>query len=121
MGIICNGNNLQTLFYHVATGCVFIEELTVVQKTGRACLSCGSFSLIQTESLQIGKDLGILPSRCYSESAFIYSLICSIHTICSKEKSRPKGMGMDFLTILTPVNSHYFIALEALEVSLNLV
>lgn len=62
-----------------------------------------------------------LPSRCYSESAFIYSFICSIHTICSKEKSRPKGMGMDFLTILTPVNSHYFIALEALEVSLNLV
>lgn len=61
MGIICNGNNLQTLFYHVATDCVFIEELTVVQKTGRACLSCGSFSLIQTESLQIGKDLGILP------------------------------------------------------------
>ena len=90
-----------------------------MQKTGRASLSCGSFSLIQTESLQIGKDLGVLPSRCYSESAFLASFIHSIHTICSKEKSRPTGIGMDFLTILTPVNSHYFIALEALEVNLS--
>lgn len=67
MGIICNGNNLQTLFYHVAAGVFLIELLTLVQETGRANLACGSFSLIQTESIQIGKDLGILPSRCYSK------------------------------------------------------
>ena len=75
MGIICNGNNLQTLFYHVATGCVFIEELTVVQKTGRACLSCGSFSLIQTESLQIGKDLVVIRSQHLSIRSFVVSIL----------------------------------------------
>ena len=40
----------------------------------------------------------------------------SIHSLCTKEKTHPDGM--DFLVILSPVSSHYFTALEALDVSI---
>lgn len=43
-------------------------------------------------------------------------LMCSIKSICLREKARKDSKGMDCVVLLTPVNSHYFMALEALEV-----
>ena len=38
--------------------------------------------------------------------------------MCLREKNRKDSKGMDCIVVLTPVTSHYFMALEALEVGI---
>lgn len=72
---------------------------------GEIELVCGAFSSDPEKSIASGKDLYLPDDRCYG----------SYQEMIEKEKARPEGDRMDFVSIVTPNHMHVPPAKMALE------
>ena len=78
---------------------------------GRIELVCGAFSGDPETSKASGKDLLLLPERCYS----------TFQEMMSTEAQLPEGERMDFVSIVTPNHLHFEPAKMALEHGFHVV
>jgi predicted dehydrogenase len=78
---------------------------------GRIELVCGAFSRTRNKSIEMGKKLFLPPERVYG----------SYREMFRNEAKLPEGKRMDFVTIATPNNMHYPIAMAALEAGFHVV
>ncbi len=81
------------------------------QMDGRIELVCGAFSGSPAKSRASGRDLLLPATRIYS----------SYQEMFAAEKKLPPGERMDFVTIVTPNDSHFKIALMALNTGFHVV
>lgn len=68
-------------------------------------LVCGAFSSDPGRSLKSGRALGLDEARCYPD----------YHTLCETEAGLPEDERMECVVIVTPNDSHFAIAITALE------
>ena len=78
---------------------------------GQIELVCGSFSSSPEKSRLSGKDLFLPDDRVYG----------SFEEMITKEKKRPEGERMDFISIVTPNHMHFAPAKMALENGFHVV
>lgn len=81
------------------------------QFDGRIELVCGAFSRSPKKSRASGRDLFLPDDRVYN----------SYSKMISAEACLPKGERMDFVTIVTPNDSHFPIAMAALNAGFHVV
>ncbi len=81
------------------------------QMDGQIELVCGAFSSTRTKSIQSGKDLFLPPGRVYE----------TYREMFRKEQKLPENERMDFVSIVTPNNMHYPIAMAALDAGFHVV
>jgi predicted dehydrogenase len=74
-------------------------------------LVCGAFSSTAEKSIASGKNLNLDPKRCYG----------TFQDMILKEKELPKGVRMDFVSIVTPNHMHFPPAKMALENGFHVV
>ena len=72
---------------------------------GKIDLVAGAFSQNEEKSISFGRALGLADDRCYG----------SYQQMIKAESSLPKDQRIDFVTIVTPNNSHYEISKYALK------
>lgn len=77
----------------------------------QAVLTAGAFSSTPEKSLASAKELGLAAERSYGTYAEMFE----------KEAARAEGDRIDFVTIVTPNDSHYPIAKAALEAGFHVV
>lgn len=75
------------------------------QMDGNIELVCGAFSSTAQKSKLSGKDLYLPPDRVYG----------AYRDMMRKEAKLPAGERMDFVSIVTPNNMHYPVAMAALD------
>jgi predicted dehydrogenase len=75
------------------------------QMDGKIELACGAFSSVRRKSEESGADLLLPPSRVYG----------NYREMIRREAKRPLGERMDFVTIVTPNDMHYPVAMAALD------
>jgi predicted dehydrogenase len=78
---------------------------------GEIELVAGAFSSSAEKSRQQGAELHLDPARVYD----------SWETLIERERARPEGERIDFVSIVTPNASHYAIARAALEAGFHVV
>ncbi len=78
---------------------------------GKIELVAGAFSSSAEKSKQQGEELGLNPSRIYPD----------YQSMAAAEAKLPKGEGIDFVSIVTPNNSHFPAAKTFLEAGFNVV
>jgi len=78
---------------------------------GQIELVCGAFSSSPEKSRLSGKDLFLPDDRVYG----------SFEEMITKEKKRPEGERMDFISIVTPNHMHFAPAKMALENGFHVV
>ena len=78
---------------------------------GKIELVAGAFSSSAGKSRQSGEDLGLDPSRVYSD----------YQTMAAAEAKLPPGERIDFVTIVTPNHAHFPVAKAFLEAGFNVV
>lgn len=76
---------------------------------GTAAIAAGVFSRNREKSLQMAESLGISPDRCYED----------YQTMARAEGEREDGV--DFVTVVTPNQSHYEICRAFLEAGIHVV
>ena len=76
---------------------------------GTAAIAAGVFSRNREKSLQMAESLGISPDRCYED----------YQTMARAEGEREDGI--DFVTVVTPNQSHYEICRAFLEAGIHVV
>ena len=76
---------------------------------GTAAIAAGVFSRNREKSLQMAESLGISPNRCYED----------YQTMARAEGEREDGV--DFVTVVTPNQSHYEICRAFLEAGIHVV
>ena len=81
------------------------------QMDGQIELVCGAFSSKRQKSIQSGRDLLLPPDRVYG----------SYREMMRKEAKRPESDRMDFVSIVTPNNMHYPVAMAALDAGFHVV
>ena len=74
-------------------------------------LVCGAFSSTPEKSRLSGQDLLLPPERIYG----------TYQEMLQKEAALPDGNRIDFVSIVTPNNLHYPVAIAALEAGFNVV
>lgn len=84
---------------------------TAAALDGKIELVCGAFSRTKSKSIETGKKLFLHPDRVYG----------SYREMFRKEARLPEGKRMDFVTIVTPNNMHYPIAMAAIEAGFHIV
>ena len=78
---------------------------------GKIELVAGAFSSSAGKSRQSGEELGLDPSRVYSD----------YQTMVAAEAKLPPGERIDFVTIVTPNHAHFPVAKAFLEAGFNVV
>src|SRR5215469_5642986 len=78
---------------------------------GKIDLVAGAFSGNAEKSRLSGEDLGLDPKRVYSD----------YETMAKTEASLPKDQRIDFVSIVTPNNTHFPVAKTFLEAGFNVV
>lgn len=81
------------------------------QLDGKIELVCGAFSSDSQKSKASGADLFLPSERVYGSYAEMFR----------RERQLPDGVRMDFVSVVTPNNSHYAIAKMALEAGFHVV
>jgi len=81
------------------------------QMDGRIELVCGAFSISKQKSKESGKDLLLPANRVYG----------TYREMFRKEQRLSDDIRMDFVTIVTPNNMHYPIAMAALDAGFHVV
>jgi predicted dehydrogenase len=81
------------------------------QMDGRIELVCGAFSSKRQKSIDSGRDLLLPPDRVYG----------TYREMMRKEAKRPADDRMDFVSIVTPNNMHYPVAMAALDAGFHVV
>jgi len=81
------------------------------QMDGKIELVCGAFSSTPHKSKESGKDLLLPSDRVYGRYRKMFR----------KEAKLPEGERMDFVSIVTPNNMHYPIAMAALDAGFHVV
>ncbi len=81
------------------------------QLDGRVELVCGAFSRSPEKSRASGRDLLLPKNRIYS----------SYRDMFAAEKKLPLGERMDFVTIVTPNDTHFAITMAALKAGFHVV
>ena len=80
-----------------------------IRLDGTAAIAAGVFSRNREKSLQMAESLGISPDRCYED----------YQTMARAEGEREDGI--DFVTVVTPNQSHYEICRAFLEAGIHVV
>jgi len=78
---------------------------------GRIELVCGAFSRTRQKSRESGRDLFLASDRVYG----------TYREMLRKEARLPDGQRMDFVSIVTPNNMHYPVAMAALDAGFHVV
>lgn len=78
---------------------------------GRIELVCGAFSSTRIKSRESGNEYGLPESRLYG----------TYREMFRKEAKLPEAERMDFVTVVTPNNMHYPIAMAALDAGYHVV
>jgi predicted dehydrogenase len=74
-------------------------------------LVCGAFSSNRQKSIDSGRELGLDPDRVYG----------AYRDMLRKEAKLPVGDRMDFVSIVTPNNMHYPIAMAAIDQGFHVI
>jgi len=81
------------------------------QMDGKIELVCGAFSRSRQKSIESGKDLYLPADRVYG----------TYRDMLRKEAKLPEDQRMDFVSIVTPNNMHYPVAMASLDAGFHVV
>ena len=81
------------------------------QMDGKIELACGAFSRSRQKSIESGKDLYLPAERVYG----------TYRDMFRKEVKLPEDERMDFVSIVTPNNMHYPVAMAAMDAGFHVV
>ncbi len=86
-------------------------HLAAAQATGLIELVAGAFSSTRPKSKESGGDLGLDSERVYG----VY------RDMLRSEAKRPAGEHLDFISIVTPTNMHYPVAMAAIDAGFHVL
>ncbi|MGQ9660822.1 MAG: Gfo/Idh/MocA family protein [Kiritimatiellia bacterium] len=81
------------------------------QMDGKIEFVCGALSSTRQKAIESGRELNLPPDRIYT----------SYREMLRKESRLPEGVRMDFVSIVTPNNMHYPVAMAAIDAGFHVV